>query len=161
MVIDDSTDGSLLHAYENTDACTHVFGPCVFTSGRKIQVSWLLTRKERRRQLAKRRVRCSNTATFVAVHVRPLCSNSLGFHSASLCTKEFSGEIEPSVVYNLVYPCAAAKLTCGFALAVRRSRSPSTRRRTQTTSAASSLSAMLERMLETGSAHASVASCKR
>ena len=38
-MIDDSTDGCLLHAYENTDSETHVFGPSMFSSGRRIQVS--------------------------------------------------------------------------------------------------------------------------
>lgn len=37
VVLDDTTDGSLLHAYENVDDCCHKFGPCVFSTGRKLQ----------------------------------------------------------------------------------------------------------------------------
>ena len=38
IVLDDTTDGSLLHAYENLSDCGHLFGPCIFSTGRKLQV---------------------------------------------------------------------------------------------------------------------------
>jgi len=37
IVLDDTTDGSLLHAYENLSDCGHLFGPCIFSTGRKLQ----------------------------------------------------------------------------------------------------------------------------
>ena len=41
VVLNDTTDGSLLHAYENLDDCTHHFGPCLFSGNRKLQVPWM------------------------------------------------------------------------------------------------------------------------
>jgi hypothetical protein len=37
VVLDDTTDGSLLHAYESIGDVGHKFGPCLFSGARKLQ----------------------------------------------------------------------------------------------------------------------------